>query len=138
MQFASDEVQTIAAPMCQPREFSVVSTHMHWHRAPASRSPVVASNAGADAHRDWHPDEGTRPLNPRFSWRWPLRFGTHVGASVRQLAGRNHPMYDLRALDSRVRTWLSHVPLAAIVVLLEAIHDELRSRRGIPSAKELK
>ncbi len=47
-------------------------------------------------------------------------------------------MYDLRALDSRVRTWLSHVPLAAIVVLLEAIHDELRSRRGIPSAKELK
>lgn len=39
-------------------------------------------------------------------------------------------MYNLRALDSRVRPWLRHVPLSAIVVLLMAIHDELRVRGG--------
>lgn len=37
-------------------------------------------------------------------------------------------MYDLRTLDGRIRTWLRHVPLSAIVVLLKAIHEELRSR----------
>ncbi len=46
-------------------------------------------------------------------------------------------MYDLQALDSRVRTWLRHAPLSAIVVLLKAIHDELRVRGGTshPSVK---
>ncbi len=40
-------------------------------------------------------------------------------------------MYDLRTLDRRIRTWLKHVPLSAIVVLLKAIHDELKSRRAV-------
>jgi hypothetical protein len=46
-------------------------------------------------------------------------------------------MYNLRALDSRVRTWLRHAPLSAIVVLLKAINDELGVRGGAshPSVK---
>ncbi len=51
--------------------------------------------------------------------------------SRRQLAARENLMYDVRVcdisvLDSRVRAWLKRVPLLAIVVLLEAIDDELR------------
>jgi hypothetical protein len=44
-------------------------------------------------------------------------------------------MTDLDLLDSKVRRWLKGVPLSAVVVLLQAIHDELKSRataRSIP------
>lgn len=37
-------------------------------------------------------------------------------------------MTDLATLDCRARTWLKRVPLSAIVILLKAIHEELKSR----------
>ena len=62
--------------------------------------------------------------------------------SRRQVAARENLMYDVRVcdtsvLDSRVRAWLKRVPLLAIVVLLEAIDDELRSRGRGPRTKSV-
>lgn len=37
-------------------------------------------------------------------------------------------MTDLAWLDSKVRGWLKHASLSAIVILLTAIHQELQSR----------
>jgi hypothetical protein len=37
-------------------------------------------------------------------------------------------MMDLSSLDHKMRHWLRHVPLSAIVILLEAVRDELESR----------
>ncbi len=43
-------------------------------------------------------------------------------------------MTDLTWLDSKVRGWLKHAPLSAIVILLKAIHHELESRNRAHSS----
>jgi len=37
-------------------------------------------------------------------------------------------MTDLVRLDSKIRSWLKRASLPAIVILLKAVHDELKSR----------
>jgi hypothetical protein len=37
-------------------------------------------------------------------------------------------MTDFMLLEGKLRGWLRRVPLSVIVLLLEAVHDELRSR----------
>lgn len=37
-------------------------------------------------------------------------------------------MTNLASLDSKIRRWLKRIPLSAIVVLLEAVRDEVGSR----------
>ena len=51
-------------------------------------------------------------------------------------------MTDLASLESKIRGWLKRVPLSAIVILLKAIHQELKSRNrahsspGVPSRSQ--
>lgn len=41
-------------------------------------------------------------------------------------------MTDLAVLDSKIRARLERVPLSAIVIVLKAIHDELKFRNRTP------
>lgn len=45
-------------------------------------------------------------------------------------------MTDPAWLDSKVRGWLKRAPLSAIVILLTAIHQELKSRNRAHSSLE--
>ncbi len=76
--------------------------------------------------------EGTKMMLSRrrelFKPKWSPMLGRH---------GREEAaMTDLASLNSKIRCWLKRVPLPAMVVLLQAIHDELESRvvaRSLPS-----
>lgn len=43
-------------------------------------------------------------------------------------------MIDRVGVDSKIRAWLKRVPLSAIMILLKAVHDELKSRKRAHAA----